>query len=97
MESTYEHEQGPRYAAELDAAAELLQTIHPIGAVKAIGRLEVAAALKEIVRRWNTFDQMRDALAELVDGINNPDNMSGAAVDRAEAALAAAQEEPTGD
>jgi carbon storage regulator CsrA len=38
-----------RYAADLDKAAELLQRVHWIGTVKAIGRLEVVTALEEIV------------------------------------------------
>lgn len=42
------HETQTAYAAELDAAAEILQRVHPIGRVKAIGRLEVVAALGEL-------------------------------------------------
>lgn len=45
----FDREQGPRYAAELDQCAELLHKIHPIGEVKAIGRLEVVGALSEMV------------------------------------------------
>jgi hypothetical protein len=44
----HERENGERYAAELDAAAEILQRVHPIGKVKGIGRLEVVAALEEL-------------------------------------------------
>jgi hypothetical protein len=47
-EMSYEEKHGPRYAAELDEAAEILQRVHPIGKVKAIGRLEVVTALKEL-------------------------------------------------
>lgn len=46
--NTHEREQGPRYAAELDAAAEILARVHPIGKYKAIGRLEVVAVLREL-------------------------------------------------
>jgi hypothetical protein len=44
----HEREYGERYAAELDAAAEILQRVHPICKVKGIGRLEVVAALEEL-------------------------------------------------
>lgn len=49
------------YAKELDEAAAILEAIHPVGKVKAIGRREVVAALKELfhtevgrdhVRKW---------------------------------------------
>jgi hypothetical protein len=39
---------GPRYAAELDQAADILGRIHPIGQVKGIGRLEVVRALTDV-------------------------------------------------
>lgn len=39
-----------RYGAELDAICELLETAHPIGVVKAIGRLEAAQALREVLQ-----------------------------------------------
>lgn len=37
-----------QYARELDAAAELLTRVHPIGRVKAIGRMQVFAALRDL-------------------------------------------------
>jgi hypothetical protein len=43
-----DREQGPRYAAELDKACEILGHAHPVGEVKAIGRLEVASALGDL-------------------------------------------------
>ena len=45
-----------RYAAELDAAAEILQRVHPIGKVKAIGRLEVVAALEDLFPQPTTVE-----------------------------------------
>lgn len=45
----HERENGERYAAELDKCAEMLAKVHPIGQVKAIGRLEVTAALREVI------------------------------------------------
>jgi hypothetical protein len=51
----HERENGERYAAELDAAAEILQRVHPIGKVKGIGRLEVVAALEELFD-WHPAD-----------------------------------------
>ncbi len=48
LNRTYEAEMGERYAKELDEAAKILQRVHPIGKVKAIGRLEVVAALLEL-------------------------------------------------
>lgn len=38
-----------KYGRELDVAAELLQQVHPIGRVKAIGRMEVVQALREVL------------------------------------------------
>lgn len=45
VEAAEEH---ARYAAELDKAAAIIQRVHPIGEVKAIGRLEVVAGLSEL-------------------------------------------------
>lgn len=45
------------YEVELDNAAERLQRVLPIGEVKAIGRLEVVAALDQLL------DELRDILA----------------------------------
>lgn len=47
-EMTFEHEQGPVYAAELDAACKILERVHPLGQVKAFGRLQVAAVLADL-------------------------------------------------
>lgn len=41
-----------RYGTELDACAEILQKVHPVGKVKAIGRLEVAEALRQVLTKW---------------------------------------------
>jgi hypothetical protein len=46
----HEREQGERYAAELDKVAALLQSVHPIGQVKGIGRTQVAAALEDVIK-----------------------------------------------
>lgn len=40
-----------RYGNELDECAEMLQVWHPIGRVKAIGRMEVTTALKDVLDR----------------------------------------------
>ena len=48
-EYNHERELGPVYAVQLERAAESLQSVHPIGKVKHIGRLEVARAVKDIV------------------------------------------------
>lgn len=45
VDPSYESTMGERYAKELDDLGELLQRRHPIGEVKAIGRLEVFAAV----------------------------------------------------
>ena len=49
--SEYNHEQefGLFYAVQLERAAESLKSVHPIGEVKAIGRLEVAQAVEDVV------------------------------------------------
>jgi hypothetical protein len=53
-EWTWVWKQYDRYANELDKAAEILQRHHPIGEVKAIGRLEVAHALQEVIgNQWS--------------------------------------------
>jgi hypothetical protein len=69
MTESYEREMGERYVAELDAAAELLQRVHYIGLVKAIGRLEVVKALEDIVAE---VEKLR-AHAEKDDGRGAPD------------------------
>ena len=48
-EYNYERELGLVYAAQLDRAAESLQSVHPMGKVKHICRLEVARAVEDIV------------------------------------------------
>ncbi len=51
VEPAYDHERenGKAYAAELDKAAGILQHVHPAGECKAIGRLEVAIAMAEVI------------------------------------------------
>lgn len=49
MAESFEWESAERYGKELDEAAEILQSVHYMGKVKAFGRLEVVTALKEIV------------------------------------------------
>lgn len=44
----YYRESSERYGKELDAAAEILQRLHPIGACKGLGRMEVVAALRDV-------------------------------------------------
>jgi hypothetical protein len=44
-----------KYGQELDAISEALTTLHPIGEVKAIGRLECAAAFTE----WQSIVEQR--------------------------------------
>ncbi len=46
-------EEEARYEAELSRAAAILQDVHPIGQVKHIGLLEVAAALSELLDEWS--------------------------------------------
>jgi hypothetical protein len=59
----FDRDNGPRYAAELDKAAELLGNLHPIGRV---GRLQVAAAIEDIWPHQNVRNQyvtrLEDAL-----------------------------------
>jgi hypothetical protein len=62
--SNHESWQLEKYGQELDAIAEALTSLHPIGEVKALGRLECLAAFKE----WQAIvDQrvfrLREALA----------------------------------
>lgn len=45
-EWTHEHEMGPSYARELDAAAAILDKFGPLKGIKALGRRDVAAALR---------------------------------------------------
>ena len=45
----HERELGEVYAIELDVIAEMIEGVHPIGEVKAIGRLEVVAAIQDVI------------------------------------------------
>ncbi len=45
----FDRDSGPRYAAELDKAADLLAGYCPAGQVKALGRLEVVAAIEQLI------------------------------------------------
>jgi hypothetical protein len=46
----YNHEQemGEVYATHLDMVIEIIQRVHPVAAERGLGRLEVAAALRDI-------------------------------------------------
>lgn len=54
-----------RYGTELDECAEMLQVWHPISKVKAIGRLEVATALRDILDRFAKLENVA-LLAKLI-------------------------------
>jgi hypothetical protein len=66
-----------RYGAELDAAAELLQAVHPVGKYKALGRMEVVAALRDVLgqradllsacKSWLAYMERLDADTEFGD------------------------------
>ena len=58
--TAWDQEHGPQYAKELDEAAAIVQSVHPIGQVKAIGRLEVVAALKELFPDDMRQSRLRD-------------------------------------
>lgn len=51
-----------KYEATLEKAAELLQSALPIGEVKAIGRLEVPAAIEQLIEE-------RDRLRHLIQAM----------------------------
>lgn len=46
---TFEQEQGPIYAAELEKLSEFISPLHPAGEQKHIGRREVAQAAIEVI------------------------------------------------
>jgi len=44
-----------KYAEELDRVAAMLTEVHDLGVVKAIGRMECAAALSELIGELRTL------------------------------------------
>jgi hypothetical protein len=62
-------ELGPRYAEELDKAGEILQENIAIGQVKAIGRMEVASAVKMLADdKSDLLIAIEEIAAALQDG-----------------------------
>jgi hypothetical protein len=65
-EYNHERELGPVYAAQLERAAGSLQSVHPIGRVKGIGRLEVAHAVEDLAAEITTLREENRKLRDLI-------------------------------
>lgn len=64
MDETWMDYQFSAYERELDMAAAILREIHPAGHVKAIGRREVAAALRDVAAELMARREVAAALRE---------------------------------
>lgn len=62
------HAKLKRYGAELDAATVALAEIHPAGQVKALGRLEVGIAAKDVAIIAKTLIAACDAALAVMTG-----------------------------
>ena len=62
----HERELGDVYARELEVIAALIEGVHPIGEVKAIGRLEVAQAVEDIVADLAVLREENRKLRDLI-------------------------------
>ena len=79
-----------RYGEQLDAVAAQLMRVHPIAAVKSIGRMECATATEEIVERILGVNELGRVTERILGACHNEMRRQDALLSQSLAAMKAA-------